>query len=157
MPCPRTQHRNNVPILRGEKHEISLKILHQQGFETARQAATMTKLRQLMFETYILPWKNTSHLWNEYIWSLRPPPPHSRIDRHVWWEVYVSKAICRPLGYERVYLPLCKVADTSFHIQGDDVYVNEKYRIFFSLWHSLLSMVHLFRNIILEIFKSTSN
>ena len=27
MLCPRTQHRNNVPRLRGEKHEISLKIL----------------------------------------------------------------------------------------------------------------------------------
>ena len=25
----------------------------------------------------------------------------------------------RPLGYERVYLPLYKVADTPFHIQGD--------------------------------------
>ena len=25
------------------------------------------------------------------------------------------------LGYERVYLPLCKVADTPFHIQGDDI------------------------------------
>ena len=24
----------------------------------------------------------------------------------------------RPLEYERVYLPLCKVADTPFHIQG---------------------------------------
>ena len=29
MPCPKTQHRNNVPRLRGEKHYISLKILHQ--------------------------------------------------------------------------------------------------------------------------------
>ena len=28
--------------------------------------------------------------------------------------------IIRPLGYERVYLPLRKVADTPFHIQGDD-------------------------------------
>ena len=27
----------------------------------------------------------------------------------------------RPLGYERVYLPLCKVADTPFHIQGDEM------------------------------------
>ena len=27
----------------------------------------------------------------------------------------------RPLGYERVYLPLCKVADTPFHIRGDDL------------------------------------
>ena len=24
---------------------------------------------------------------------------------------------CRPIGYERVYLTLCKVADTPFHIQ----------------------------------------
>ena len=27
----------------------------------------------------------------------------------------------RPLGYERVYLPLHKVADTPFHIQRDDI------------------------------------
>ena len=45
VPCPRTQqHRKNVPILRGEKHDISLKILHQAGFETARQAVTSAKL-----------------------------------------------------------------------------------------------------------------
>ena len=37
--CPRTHHLNNVPRLRGEKQYISLKILHQAGFETARQAA----------------------------------------------------------------------------------------------------------------------
>ena len=47
MSCPRTQHRNGVPILRGEKHDISLKILHQAGFETARQAVTLAKLRAL--------------------------------------------------------------------------------------------------------------
>ena len=29
--------------LRGEKHDISLKILHQEGFEPARQAATLAK------------------------------------------------------------------------------------------------------------------
>ena len=27
----------------------------------------------------------------------------------------------RPFRYERVYLPLCKVADTPFHIQRDDI------------------------------------
>ena len=43
MPCPRTLHPNNVPRLRGEKHDISLKILHQAGFKTARQAATSTE------------------------------------------------------------------------------------------------------------------
>ena len=26
--------------------------------------------------------------------------------------------IRRPSGYERVYLPLCQVADTPFHVQG---------------------------------------
>ena len=29
--------------------------------------------------------------------------------------------IYRPLGYERVYLPLYKVADTPFYIQGGDI------------------------------------
>ena len=28
----------------------------------------------------------------------------------------------RPIGYERVYLTLYKVADTPFHIQGNDIY-----------------------------------
>ena len=30
---------------------------------------------------------------------------------HVW-----RQTICRPLGFKRVYLPLCKVADTPYHI-----------------------------------------
>ena len=47
VPCPRTQHRHNVPILRAEKDDVSLKILHQAGFETARQAATLVKLHAL--------------------------------------------------------------------------------------------------------------
>ena len=29
--------------------------------------------------------------------------------------------LIRPLEYERVYLPLYKVADTPFHIQGDEL------------------------------------
>ena len=28
----------------------------------------------------------------------------------------------RPLAYERVHLPLCKVADTPFHIQEDEMF-----------------------------------
>ena len=35
----------------------------------------------------------------------------------------MNEEIIRPLRYERVYLPLCKVADTAFHIQGDDIFV----------------------------------
>ena len=31
----------------------------------------------------------------------------------------VIQGTCCPLGYERVYLPLCQVADTPFHFQGD--------------------------------------
>ena len=37
----------------------------------------------------------------------------------------VSDAIIRPLGYERVYLPLCKLADTPFHIQREDILVQK--------------------------------
>ena len=29
--------------------------------------------------------------------------------------------VYRPLGFERVYLPLHKVADTPFHIQSSDI------------------------------------
>ena len=47
VPCPRTEHLSNVPRLRGEKHDISLKILHQAGFETARQAATLAERHTL--------------------------------------------------------------------------------------------------------------
>ena len=47
MSCPRTQHLNNVSRLRGEKHDISLKILHQAGFATARKAATSAELNAL--------------------------------------------------------------------------------------------------------------
>ena len=52
VPCPRTHHRNNVPRLRGEKHDISLKILHQAGFETAGQAATSAKHHALTIAPY---------------------------------------------------------------------------------------------------------
>ena len=47
MSCPRTHHLNNVPRLRGEKHDISLKFLHQAGFETARQAAASAERHAL--------------------------------------------------------------------------------------------------------------
>ena len=33
----------------------------------------------------------------------------------------ILQTIIRLFGYERVYLPLYKVADTPFHIQGDDM------------------------------------
>ena len=54
MPCTRTQHRNNVTGLRVEKHDFSLKIVHQAGFETARQAATsVTQQAQNIYITFI--------------------------------------------------------------------------------------------------------
>ena len=31
----------------------------------------------------------------------------------------MDRVYYRHLGYERVYLPLCKVADTPFHIQDE--------------------------------------
>ena len=35
--------------------------------------------------------------------------------------VYYKKGTYRHLGYERVYLPLDKVADKPFHIQGNNI------------------------------------
>ena len=37
--------------------------------------------------------------------------------------------LCRHLRYERVYLPLHKVADTPFHIQGEDVSGNKLMKV----------------------------
>ena len=45
--CPRTQHLDNISRLSGEKHDNSLKILHQAGFKTARQAATSAERHAL--------------------------------------------------------------------------------------------------------------
>ena len=54
VPCPRTQHRNNVPRLGGRKHDISLKILRQVVFETARQAATSAKRMHALINTILV-------------------------------------------------------------------------------------------------------
>ena len=37
--------------------------------------------------------------------------------------IHPQVATSRPLGYERVYLPLYKVVYTPFHIQGNEVIV----------------------------------
>ena len=34
-----------------------------------------------------------------------------------------DSTVYHPLGYESVYLPFCKVADTPSHIQGDNIYL----------------------------------
>ena len=39
-----------------------------------------------------------------------------------YYHDYSNLNIYRPLEYERVCLPLCQVADTPFHIQGDELY-----------------------------------
>ena len=59
VPCLKTQHRNNVPRLRGEKHDFSLKILQQAGFETARQEATLSKRHALTIAPCPSLWKYT--------------------------------------------------------------------------------------------------
>ena len=75
VPCPRTQNRNNVPILRGEKHDFSLKILHQAGFETAGQATTMVAV-----SSSPSPWKDVllypkNPTWR---WPRAIPTPRSK-------------------------------------------------------------------------------
>ena len=52
VPCPRTQHQNNITRLRGEKHDFSFKVLHLAGFKTKRQAATSAKHHALTIAPY---------------------------------------------------------------------------------------------------------
>ena len=93
--CRRTHYLNNVPSLRGEKHDISLKILHQAGFETARQAATFAERHALaiapcpsiyIFDQFRQHTLLSAHIFNNlfsifvginffYISSSPPPPP----------------------------------------------------------------------------------
>ena len=42
--------------------------------------------------------------------------------RHKRGNQTIMYDILRPFVYERVYLSLCEVADTPFHIQGDDLF-----------------------------------
>ena len=46
-----------------------------------------------------------------------------------WFQPVLKKITpkSRRLEYERVYLPLCEVADTPFHIQGDEVRAYNQY------------------------------
>ena len=39
--------------------------------------------------------------------------------------IYTGYSIYRPIGYERVYLPLFKAGDTPFYIQGYDMHKYE--------------------------------
>ena len=58
----------------------------------------------------------------------------SRVNFFKIYPMFVSSAVCSrnvnpinpPLGYERVYLSLGKVADTPFYIQGDEVCATAK-------------------------------
>ena len=59
------------------------------------------------------PYLNHVHLRMR---AVTPNPNHHKSQRYFWC-LYID----RHLGYERVYLPLHEVADTPFHIQGDDM------------------------------------
>ena len=54
-----------------------------------------------------------SNIVNVYLYSCANPEGAAKYIRQVY----------SGLEYGRVYLPLFKVADTPFHIQGDDMYV----------------------------------
>ena len=38
----------------------------------------------------------------------------------------LTTRVYRPLGYERVHLPLYKVLETLFHIQGVDIFIHSE-------------------------------
>ena len=50
----------------------------------------------------------------------------------------------RPLEHERVYLPLAKVADTPFHIQGDE-WLSHQFQHFIAVAHIRVGIFFDFR------------
>ena len=71
-------------------------------------------------------WKGVSATWKSGRYTLSYPRGRFYImtieELSISLEVKQTGPIFyRPLGYERVYLPLFQVADTPFHIQGDDI------------------------------------
>ena len=47
-----------------------------------------------------------------------------------------AEGICRPLEYERVYLPLCKVADIPLYIQGDELEIFHFQKVLFNPYNA---------------------
>ena len=63
-------------------------------------------------------WEPDRHETLTQCWFKVGPASTGPTLNQYWVNVSCLLGIYRPLGYERVYLPLCKVADTPFHIQG---------------------------------------
>ena len=63
-----TERLPQSPCVRGEKHNISLKTVHQAGFETARQAATSAERHGLTIVTY--PSNRNRPIKNITFWRL---------------------------------------------------------------------------------------
>ena len=63
------------------------------------------------------------------------------------WFKNLRKLLCHPLGYKRVYLPLCKVADTPHHIQEEYVLMNHFYGNFRSKTLGSRKMKSIFREV----------
>ena len=47
----------------------------------------------------------------------------------------------RPLVYKKVYLPLCTVADTPFHIQGDVMFTPSVLHNIQVLWNNIYYLI----------------
>ena len=62
-----------------------------------------------------------------------PITPHNNIEHDVTPSPWILKG---------VFLPLCKVADTPFHIQGDDVMTGQDATMFHEIFVVALSTTH---------------
>ena len=75
MPCPKTQHQNNVPILRGEKRDISLKNPAPSGIRNRTTGSDIDKaLRSSHCAMSLSSYSdivNIKHLYNIYTMSDR--------------------------------------------------------------------------------------
>ena len=109
----------------GKKHYISLKLECQSGVDPRSPTFQASSVNHCTRAPVLRP--RDTRLWHIILAHLqcvvlivRVCYLHSSVMEACYAVNHINRHIYRPLGYVRVYLPLCKVADTPFHIQGDD-------------------------------------
>ena len=126
---PRTHPIIHHPIIHPiERLGSRQRVMWKCGWQIQRYARSVTMVSSYYLLICHITWKRLSKK------NLQETKSHYKCV--LWWlllagnypehgqmacQKSLNMNIRRPLGYERVYLPLSKVADTPFHIQGDDV------------------------------------
>ena len=84
------------------------------------QATTLLSRKKYEFDKISADWKtNNTQKAISGFQNERRALSSAKIKQQNMYVLPQSMTAYRPIGYERVHLPLHEVADTPFHIQGD--------------------------------------